>query len=96
VSEVFLCETGQLSAASKRDLKKAGIVVVEVEDPSRCQFIRATETISADDMLWAAIDALRVESGNYGRDNRERLAHNLWVIVTDARNKRLGIAGGPS
>ncbi len=88
MSEVFLCRTGQLTTGSRRELKRAGIVVVEVEEPSACQFIRAGQPVSADDMLWACLDALNVDSGSYGRDQRERLARNLLRIVVDARKAR--------
>ncbi len=87
MSEVFLCAKGQLDARSRRDLRAASVVVVEVENPERCQFIRATETISADDMLWAVLDAINVK-GNYGstgEGQRERLAMNLLRVVNDAR-----------
>jgi hypothetical protein len=71
MADVFLCQTGQLTAASRRELKRAGVVVVEVEDPSKCQFIRATETVSGDDMLTAA---LRAMSRNYENDGSSRIA----------------------
>lgn len=85
MSEVFLCETGQLNATAKHDLRKAGIVVVEVPDPSRCQFIRATETISGDDMLWAALHALSSNQDLSGRQQREQLALNMLSIVRARR-----------
>jgi len=87
MSEVFLCAKGQLDPRSRRDLRAAGIVVVEVENPERCQFIRATETVSADDMLWAVLDAINVKSGygSSGEGQRERLAMNLLRVVNDAR-----------
>ena len=90
MSEVFLCETGQLDDRSKRDLRKAGIVVVEVADPSKCQFIRATETISHDDMLWATLRALNHDGdvSNRGHAQREQLARNLFQIVVDARARK--------
>jgi hypothetical protein len=90
MSEVFLCRTGQLSNAGRRDLKRAGVVVVEVEDPAECQFIRSTETIAADDMLWAALHALNVV-GQYdstGKIQREQLAKNLFSIMMDQRQER--------
>lgn len=91
MAEVFLCRAGQLDDRSRRDLRRAGVVVVEVEDPSACQFIRSTESIGADDMLWAAIDALRKTDGYEGsgaRDQRERLANNLWRVINTQRAAR--------
>ena len=87
VSEVFLCERGQLDARATRDLRKSGVVVVEVDDPGKCQFIRATETVSGDDMLWATLDALNHNGGTYsvGDAQREKLARNLLAVVVASR-----------
>lgn len=93
MADVFLCQTGQLTAASRRELKRAGIVVVEVEDPGACQFIRATETISHDDMLWACINALNSQQGDKtlsADKQREQLAKNLWSIINAAHAARHG------
>src|SRR5207302_9613404 len=70
MSEVFLVETGQLTPQSRRELKTAGIVVAEVAGITRCQFLRASEIISADDMLWAVLDALNLKSRlwKFGRE----------------------------
>ena len=92
MAEVFLCQTGQLTPASRRELKRAGVVVVEVDDPAACQFIRSAETISHEDMLWAAISALRHVGDAYNRGiaQREQLAVNLWKIVDAAHQARHG------
>ena len=88
MSEVFLCQKGQLSAASRRELKRAGVVVVEVEDPSKCQFIRSSEVVSADDMLWAACDALRLKTRYTDTDtaHREKFAVNIFDLVDAAHS----------
>lgn len=95
MAEVFLCQTGQLTPASRRELKRAGIVVVEVEDPAKCQFIKATETVSPDDMLWAACDALRAtykdeysRAGSGSQQHREHFAVRLFELVDAARSAR--------
>lgn len=90
MSEVFLCANGQLSAKSRSELRKAGVIVVEVDDPSQCQFIRSTELVSGDEMLWAAMDALRRTFGNYdkGSQQREQFALNVWEIIDAARQKK--------
>ena len=79
MSEVFLCATGQLTGRAKSDLRKAGIVVVEVDDPSACQFIRSTETVPADDMVWAALDALA--HGTSASGARDRYVGNLAEVL---------------
>jgi hypothetical protein len=86
MAEVFLAKTGQLSQASRRDLKRAGVVVVEVEDPAACQFIRATEAVGADDMIWAALEALCSQTGSSAASaQRERLTYNLYHLIKAAR-----------
>jgi hypothetical protein len=87
MSEVFLCPKGQLNAVGKHDLRKAGIVVVEVDDPSACQFIRSSEVVSSDDMLFAAMDALRRDFGygNKGAQQREQFAFNVADLIKAAR-----------
>jgi len=89
MSEVFLCERGQLTDRAKHDLRKAGVVVVEVDDPAKCQFIRATETIPADDMLWAALSALKANDGSYskGVHQREIFTVRVFDLLDAARRK---------
>ena len=87
MAEIFLCPKDQLDARARRDLRVVGVVVVEVEDPSKCQLIRASETLSGDDMLWAALDAL-CHTGGYGDvggEQRERLTRNLLKLMNAAR-----------
>ena len=86
MAEVFLCEMGQLADESRQALREAGIVVVEVKDPSRCQFIRSGEKLSSSDMLWAAMDAIRRDFGSYskGEKQREQFALNMWKLVAAA------------
>ncbi len=86
MAEVFLCRSGQLTAASRRELKRAGIVVVEVEDPAGCQFIRAGETVSHSDMLLAAVDALKVTTSwpSGDQEHQNRFAQNLFKLIEAA------------
>ena len=86
VTEVFLCEAGQLNDESRRALREAGIVVVEVADPSRCRFMRSGETVSSTDMLWAAMNALGREFDTYnkGAKQREQFALNVVHLVEAA------------
>jgi hypothetical protein len=85
MSEIFLCPRGQLDDRTRRELRKVGVVPVEVDDPSQCQFLRASEIVSADDMLWAVLDALSI--GKYGEagKQREQLSRNLLSIVVAKR-----------
>ena len=84
---VFLCQVGELTRQSKKDLRAAGIVVAEVANIHNAQFIRAAEVIGANDMLWAVLDALNLQ-GSYGSDGtkqREQLAKNLLGVVLKAK-----------
>lgn len=83
MAEVFLCKKGQLTGPGKHDLRQAGVVVVEVDDPTSCQFIRSSELVSGDAMLWAAMDALKQDFGSYdhGNTHRERFAMNVAELV---------------
>jgi hypothetical protein len=86
VAEVFLCETGQLTDESRQALREAGIVAVEVRDPSKCRFIRSGETVSSTDMLWAAMNALGRDFGAYskGEKQREQFALNVAQLIEAA------------
>lgn len=81
--EVFVAERGQLTPQSKRDLRAAGIVVVEVKDRTRCEFVRPGETMSADDLTWAALHALNADDGygSKGTAQREQFARNILTII---------------
>jgi hypothetical protein len=93
MAEVFICPTGALTRQAVKDLRKAGICVVETDAPERCQFIRSSEVVSGDDMLWAALSALKVrgEYGNVGTTQRETLALRLFEIVNERRLKDVGV-----
>lgn len=69
MAEVFIAPTGALSKRSISDLRKAGVVVVETDRPDLCKFIRSTEVVSENDMLYAALKALNT-TGGYGEDGK--------------------------
>lgn len=85
MSEVFVCEKGQLTSVSKHDLRKAGVVVVEVDDPSKCQFVKSGEVMAANDMLWAALDAVSHDD-SYGNKAQKALSRNLLQIALGNRS----------
>lgn len=85
MAEVFVCEKGSLTAASKRALKEAGVVVAEVDDLKRCEFVRASEVISHSDLVWAALEALTTGGYSGASKQRERLVTNLFQIADEAR-----------
>jgi hypothetical protein len=58
MAEIFMAETGQLKPMFRRALRDAGVVVVEVPDLTKCKLVQSTSPVPADDLLWAAVDAL--------------------------------------
>jgi hypothetical protein len=92
MAEVFVCPAGTVSKRSVADLRKVGVVVVESEAPERCLFIRSSETIKSDDMLWAVLSALNDKgegwSSSNGQAQRNALAKRLFEIVDEARQAR--------
>jgi len=92
MADVFLCRTGSIDARSKSQLRKAGVIVVEADNPADCQFIRASSLVSGDDMLWAAMDALKREFGSYnkGEKQREQFTLNIFKLIDAARTADQG------
>lgn len=86
MAEVFLCRTGALTARALRDLRKAGIVVVEADEPKDCQFIRSSEVISGSAMLVAALTAIATKR-EYAKatDVREIFVGELFKAATEAK-----------
>lgn len=87
MAEIFVCPFGSIDKASKSALRKAGVVVVETREPERCKFIRANQTLSADDMTWAALSALQFQTGDSAVRQREEFARLVFQIVDANRPK---------
>lgn len=51
---VLFAKPGAVKAADKRALSKAGIIVVEIEDPHDVKFVRAQTELPMGDLLAAA------------------------------------------
>jgi len=83
VSEIFVAEVGQLTNPSKTALRRAGVAVVEVGDITKCQFMRASEVISGNDLSWAALAALNHDGGygNTGGVQRRQFVENVAAVV---------------
>ena len=83
MTEIFVAEIGQLTVGSKRQLRKAGVVVVEVKALTRCQFVRAATVLSGDELLWASVAALNVKGGyrEEGQVQRNKFVENLTEIM---------------
>jgi hypothetical protein len=87
MAEVFVCRKGSISKRSIIDLRAAGVVVVEADDPSSCTFIRSTETVPTDDLLWCALSALNSNKESFGEAAKQRavFAARMFEIVDEAR-----------
>ena len=87
MAEVFLCKTGALRQRAVRDLRKAGIVVVEADEPKDCQFIRSTEVVSGSAMLVAALTAMAKGSEYDKRSDIQRsFVDELFKAATEANH----------
>ena len=85
MTDVLIVPPGAVEAADRKALRDAGVVVVELDDPTACQFVKAGETVSSSDMLWAAMDAIARDFGygNQGAKQREQLAMNLFSLINE-------------
>lgn len=87
MADVLIVKRGSIDRASIGVARKAGIVVVQVDELTDAKFVRASETIGHSDMLWAAMEALvsGTEYGAKAEKQRERLANNLFALMDAAR-----------
>lgn len=97
MSEVLICPVGAIEKASIRSLRKAGVVVVETNEPERCQFIRAGEIVGHRDLLWAALSALQVvpKYNDSGQAQRQEFTRLVFGIVDTARRKQIADTDQP-
>lgn len=85
--EVFICRKDKVTRRSLADLRKAGIVVVEIEDDGDidrvAKFIRSGQVVSAFDLTWAALKALMVDDGygNKGEKQREEFTRVIFSLL---------------
>ena len=94
MAELFICPTGAVSEKTVRELRKAGVIVVESEKPEECKFIRATTPVSSDDMLWAAVASLQGETGYGASKQRETFSMRVFEIINAAYQARAQRPGG--
>lgn len=88
MAEVFVTEKGNITAASKRALREAGVTVVEVAALDKCQFVRASTVLSGDDMLFAALKGLNVVAQyQKGEAQREEFVRCMLEVMEAARQK---------
>lgn len=94
-AEILLTPPGAVTAEDRQALREVGVVVVETDDPKACQFLRAGQVASSDDMLWAAMDAIRRDFGygDHGAKQREQMAQNMFALIGAAADQTDGLPG---
>lgn len=55
MTQVMLARQGAVSDRDREELRVAGIVLVEVENPDDVRFLATEEAINSGDMLYAAL-----------------------------------------
>lgn len=88
--EIFLCPVGAVNAATKKTLRGHGILVVESAEPERCSFLRATEVLTSNDLLWAALASMQGQPGDYDshfEKVRSRFAVRVFSLIEAAHQK---------
>lgn len=77
---------GSLSAKDKAALRRAGVIVIEHEQPDELRLLRPRSEVDAGQMLNCALQAL-VKKGGYrsdGSDQREAFTQLLAAVVKAA------------
>lgn len=81
MAEILIVPVGAVDKSALRALAKAGVIVVQTDQPERCQLIRSSETVSHSDMLWAAMSALQKDGYAGGKDQREEFTKLIFRLV---------------
>jgi len=76
---ILFVKPGSVKPSDKGRLSKAGVIVVEIEDPAAVKFIRAGMELSSGALLAAAAHALNntAQYGNHQAVFGEAVAHAL-------------------
>jgi hypothetical protein len=94
MAEIFLCPKGTVSKADRKALRNDGIVVVEVERPNDCKFIRATSEVSDQALVWALLKALN-HKGDYSNHGTEQRSVFVQALFDLAEKNREPVADPP-
>lgn len=85
---LFIAKPGILSAADKKELRKAGIICIEAANPDDFRFIRAEADMSCTDMLLAAMRAMNSTFGGVGvRAEFANQLSKLYEAAIDDKKK---------
>lgn len=86
--QVVVFPRGQLSDKDRRALGKAGVCVVEADDPSKVVMVLPlAPVLSGDDVLRSAIGALAGGSGGYGTLEEARTNFVKGLVEFAARGQ---------
>lgn len=78
---------GSLSQADRRELRKAGVIVIEHNDPGSIRFLRPTSELDASDMLHCAMQALNKQIGQSAEAQRETFTRLVAAAIAAKRGE---------
>lgn len=80
--QVMVWPRGQITSDDRRRLRDAGILVVEADNPQAVvQVVPGAPIISQDVALMAALDALCLDAGFGGQEQRAMFTRNLRAAM---------------
>ena len=81
MTQILVAKPGTLTAADRKVLRSAGVIVVQVENPSEVRLIAAEGvSVNSDDLLFAALTGCSYASGA-----QALFAKELLSIITKSR-----------
>ncbi|MEM8801100.1 MAG: hypothetical protein AAGF55_01045 [Pseudomonadota bacterium] len=83
--QVMMLPPGSISKADREELRSAGIVVVEIENPSSVRFVRAGYEVETSDLLSCAASAISEQS--YDTPNAKELFGKALAHMLSANIK---------
>lgn len=98
---IFVCRPSAISNASKAELKRAGVITVEMEDPAQFKLIRASSELQSSDLFALALDALASQPQNTNNSpstatyQRERFVRLMAELANAEAARRAAQRGKP-
>lgn len=84
---ILFVKPQSINADDKDALKVAGVIVVEIDDPSSARLVRACADISSSALLRAAVDAIRAHS-SMTESVRSLFGNAVCAAIISEGNKR--------
>ena len=77
---------GSITSRAKSDLRKAGVIVVEHENPSELKLIRPSSEVDSPTLLKSALLALCKESEKYGESSGKFQREAFTIALNEFLN----------